>query len=136
MVYKYRGVFLCMYTKQNNLNFFSQKIVKHIFFQFFFQVFKCTWKIRNRLNQKKNQIFIFKLWSFLCPYFRWIFHDNSKKNGKLIFHSFQHIAHHPLKPDQNLGGWEGLHTLSWEIHSSPIGGLWLFNNKFPLYFKG
>ena len=32
---------------------------------------------------------------------------------KLNFHSFQQIAHHPWKPDQNWGG-GGLHILCWE----------------------
>ena len=60
-----------------------------------FKHIKYFWK---KLNFRFFRILFFELWSFIIifvPNFRWTFHYNSKsKNRKLIFHSFQHIAHH------------------------------------------
>ena len=80
---------------------------------------KFTWKIRYRLNRKKNQgsnfsdFYLFELCSFLiiCVLktvnYRWIFTITLKikigKIGKSIFHSYQHIAHLSWKWDQNWG---------------------------------
>ena len=62
------------------------------------KVVKLTWKMRNVLNRKKNQIsdssdFYFSNYDHFCtknhPNFRWIFHEYSKnkywKNQKIIF---------------------------------------------------
>ena len=69
--------------------------------------FKFTWKIRNQLNRKKNQIldfsdfyfssyehFLVILWHY-HPNFRWIFHDNSKnKNRNILLFRFSFYSAH------------------------------------------
>ena len=97
----------------------------------FFKGFKFTWKMRNVLNQKKNQIsdfsnfYFFELRSFLWHHhtnFQWIFHDNFKNNIRknvsifFILFSTLHIIHKNHIINAKLRGGEGgLHILNWEM---------------------
>ena len=79
---------------KKNIYFFFQKCFniwrkKNPFF-FLPKVFKSTWRIRNRLNWKKDHIsdFFFELWSFLYHNFRWILYYNLKNKNRRIFELF------------------------------------------------
>ena len=105
--------------KKDILNFFFQKcsnIFNQIFFSpfFFSKVFKFTWKIRNRLNRKKNHIpdfsdLYFSSYSHFCTsVFDTFFTITRKiKIGDFFYYFFQNWS--------KLRGWEGggLHILSW-----------------------
>ena len=83
----------------------------------FSKVVKFTWKIRNWLNRKKNQVSGFSDFYFLsyghfssknCQLSINFHHNSENKNHQnrkiVFFHSFQHIAHHSWKWDLNWGG--------------------------------
>ena len=101
----------CFSAFLHQTNFFLQKcsnIFKQNIFSpilFFSKVFKFTWKMRNRLKRKKNQISDFYFSSYghfsdvIPPIFNEFFTITQKiKIGEFFyhfFHSIQHTSHHP-----------------------------------------